>query len=223
MLRCISLQPDISKNLHYAEEQYQRARQLLGITDSYQGRADSTATSGKAKEFAAKQSAGRLESKRVMKNSCFAQLFEVMAKFIIAYTDEPRAMIVKSSAGETRYDVFCKYDYLCRDASGELYYNLDFLFATDAAATLAANREAMWQETRKNLKDGALGNPTDVGTLIMFWKIMEGLHYPGADAVRKSLEERRDEQAQKVSPSVTASRDSSLVRGSQGAMIPQIV
>ena len=64
---------------------------------------------------------------------------------------------------------------------------------------------------------------SDYLRFFFYGKIMEGLHYPGADAVRKSLEERRDEQAQKVSPSVTASLDSSLARGSQGAMIPQIV
>ena len=55
---------DLQYELMYMANVYEEARQILGITDSFQGRSDSTATSGKAKEFSAAQAAGRLESKR---------------------------------------------------------------------------------------------------------------------------------------------------------------
>ena len=77
------LQGDIEQDMAYLAQIYEEARQVIGITDSFQGRKDSTATSGKAKEFSAAQSAGRLESKRVMKDAAYAALFEAMFKFKI--------------------------------------------------------------------------------------------------------------------------------------------
>ena len=81
---------DFSGNLQYEltylAQVYEEARQIIGITDSFQGRQDTTATSGKAKEFSAAQAAGRLESKRVMKNAAYAELFETMFKFWLAYS-----------------------------------------------------------------------------------------------------------------------------------------
>lgn len=72
MIDSIDMDGDISQDAAYLEQVYQESRQLIGITDSFQGRSDSTATSGKAKEFAAAQSAGRLESKRVMRDAAYA-------------------------------------------------------------------------------------------------------------------------------------------------------
>ena len=99
MVDVITLQPDISKDMAYMQYTYQAMREQIGITDSFQGRADTTATSGTAKEFSAAQAAGRLESKRVMKNAAYADLFEVMFKFLLAYSDEPRPMTFKDTDG----------------------------------------------------------------------------------------------------------------------------
>ena len=52
---------NVQTELAYRAEIYEESRQILGITDSFQGRKD--ATSGKAKEFAAAQS-GTLGKKR---------------------------------------------------------------------------------------------------------------------------------------------------------------
>ena len=67
IIRDITFNGNLEYEMTYLAQVYEEARQIIGITDSFQGRTDSTATSGKAKEFAAAQSAGRLESKRVMK------------------------------------------------------------------------------------------------------------------------------------------------------------
>lgn len=185
----LTVQADISKDMAYLEYSYQAARNLIGITDSFQGRKDSSANSGKAKEFAAAQAAGRLESKRTMKNAAYAQLFEVMFKFALAYADEPRPVARKTADGRTEYGEFSRYDFLEQDEAGEWYWNDEFLFSVDSAAPLASNREAMWQETRGNLKDGCFGDPADLKTLIRFWTKMELLHYPGATETRQQLEE----------------------------------
>lgn len=71
---------NLSYELSYLAQVYEEARQTLGITDSFQGRRDSTATSRVSKEFSAQQSAGRLESKRTLKKAAWAEIFEAIFK-----------------------------------------------------------------------------------------------------------------------------------------------
>ncbi len=188
------MEGNIQQDVAYLSQVYEESRQAIGITDSFQGRVDRTATSGKAKEFAAAQSAGRLESKRVMKEAAFAQLFEAMFKFKLAYTDEPRPVISSDIHGNSVYEEFNRYDFLKKDDAGEWYWNDDFLFSCDSTAPLASNREAMWQETRLNFQSGTFGNPQDIKTLILFWTKMEQLHYPTASETKRYLEEEYNKQ-----------------------------
>lgn len=192
LIDVFDLQGDISPDLAAYAQVYEEARQIIGITDSFQGRKDTTATSGKAKEFAAAQTAGRLESKRVLKNAAYQQLFEILFKFRLAYADEPRPVVYSDERGDRQYSEFNRYDFLRRDDAGELYWKDDFLFSCDTSAPLATDRQAMWQETRMNLQEGAFGNPADIATLILFWGKMELLHYPGAGETKKYLEEQRE-------------------------------
>ena len=61
-----------------------------------------------------------------------------------------------------------------------------------------------------NLQTGAFGNPQEVETLILFWSKMEELHYPGAGATRKYLEERRDEQMRAAGMQAMSSQNPNL-------------
>lgn len=188
---------DLQYELAYLAVVYEESRQILGITDSFQGRKDTTATSGTAKQFAAQQSAGRLESQRVMKEAAYAKLFELMFKYQLAYADEPWPVAYKNHMGETVYEEFNRYDFLEQDENGQWHYNDQFNFSCDTSSPLASDREAMWQETRMNLETGAFGDKTSTETLILFWAKMELLHYPGAGETKKYLEERlKREQAQ---------------------------
>lgn len=214
------LQGNVEQDLIYLNQIYEEARQVIGITDSFQGRADTTATSGKAKEFAAAQSAGRLESKRVMKDAAYAALFEAMFKFRLAYTDEPRPVVSNDMYGNPKYDTFNRYDFLEQDEAGEWCWNDQFLFSCDTSAPLASNREAMWQETRMNLQSGAFGDPTSLQTLILFWTKMELLHYPGAGETRTYLEEelkRQQAQQQMVMMMQKAQAQQQAVQQPQGS------
>ena len=188
MIDVINVQPNIAGDLAYQNHVYEEARQAIGVTDSFLGRRDPTATSGAAKEFAAAQSAGRFESKRVMKNAAYAALFEMMFKFKLAYADEPRPVVSAGDGGGRVYRDFNRYDFLERDEDGAYYWNDDFLFSTDIAAPLAQNREALWRETARNFQSGAFGDPARTETLILYWHKLEQLHYPGAAATKASLE-----------------------------------
>ncbi len=196
LLGVYTLEGSIEQDIAYRERIYEEAKQAIGVTDSYLGRVDRTATSGKAKEFSAAQAAGRMESKRVMKNALWARLFESMFKLMLAYDDLPMPTRSRDIHGNTEYSEFNRYDFLDVDDEGHYRWNDDFIFSCDPSSALGQNREAMWQETRLGLQTGAFGNPAELDTLIFFWDRMEQLHYPGAGATKKCLEEKREAQKQ---------------------------
>lgn len=199
-LTVTNLQANIQYDMQYKESEYQISRQTLGITDSFQGRSDPTATSGKAKDIAINQSAGRLVSKRIMKNACYAELFELMFKFMLAYADEPRTYRGKNDEGQDEYKEFNKKDFISQDDADEYYYNDRYIFSTDASSTLSSNRQAMWQEISNNFGKGAYGNTQDIQSLIDYWTDMDLQHYPGAKRMLRRMQERQkqaQEQAQK--------------------------
>ena len=196
MISVHDMEGAISQDMAYLGQIYEEARQVIGITDSFQGRKDTTATTGKAKEFAAAQTAGRLESKRTMRDAAWAALFEAMFKFRLAYTDEPVPIRREDPEGRIIFETFSRYDFLEQDETGEWYWNDAFLFSVDTSTPLAQNRDAMWQETRLNLQTGAFGDPGNLETLILFWRKMEQLHYPDAGQTKMYLEQQLERQRQ---------------------------
>lgn len=194
---------DVEQPLAYMDYVYQEARNIVGITDSYQGREDRTATSRVAKEFSANQAAGRLRSKRVMKNACWARIFEALFKFELAYADERRPIVGRDENGDPRDEEWNRWDFLEQDAAGNWVWNDRFLFSCDTAAPLAGDRPAMWQETQAYYTAGAFGDPTRMSTRILFWTKMEQLHYPGAALTRQNLMEEQRRLAG-IAPSVVA-------------------
>lgn len=206
MIQSINLQPNVATDVSMVENNYQEAKSTLGINDSFQGKRDSTATSGTAKQFAAAQTAGRLESKRTMKNAAYADIFEMMFKFALAYADEPRPIVTQNIQGQPEYKVFDKYLFLREDAAGELYWNDEFLFSVDPSGAMGQNRETMWQETRTNYQSGAFGPPAERQTQLMFWTIMEQYSYPGAKKVKKQIEEimQKEQQAAQMQEQMQA-------------------
>ena len=178
MIQAKQAMSDISQDIALANLLYEHGRNTSGITNSFQGQTDSTAVSGKAKQYAAAQSAGRIESLRVMKAAAFANLYELVFKYLLAFSDEPRTFVKILPNGEETELVWNKYMFLARDKFGEIYYKDDFVFNTDPAATLAQNRQLMWQETTQALTMGAFGNPQDARTLELYWNVMSMYDYP---------------------------------------------
>ena len=188
---------DLSQEMQYLANIYEEARQILGITDSFQGRQDSTAQSGVAKQFAAQQSAGRLESKRVMKEAAYAELFKRIVQLKVAYADEPRSVVATDDRGQAQYEEFNRYDFYEQDEKGEWHCILDderFLFSCDTSTPLANNREAMWQDATQMFQMGAFGQPQSLDALLLFWTKLELLHYPGASDTKEYLTKLQQQQ-----------------------------
>lgn len=209
---------DVSQDIAGAQLFYESARASSGVTESYQGKHDSTATSGKAKEISAMQSAGRLESLRVMKAAAFAGVYELMFKYLLAFSDETRKFVKTLPDGKKEEMLWNKYMFLRKDKYGKLYYADDFAFSTDPAATLSNNRVQMWQETLQQFTMGTFGNPQDPRALELYWQIMDTMQYPLAKLVLAGIKENSQhlppelEQALMQSPEVLATA-TALVNG----------
>lgn len=216
-----NLQVDIGADIAAENAMYEESRQMIGITDSMQGRRDPTATSMVAKQFAAAQAAGRMESKKIMKEAFFADLFRAIFQLMLAYADEPRPMQSQDAGGKPTYREFNRYDFLKQDAAGEWYFEDGFLFSTDAAASLANNREAMWKENRENLMSGAYGDPHAPDALLMFWRTMEKLSYPMAGMAVKHIEQQM-EQAQQAQQAQAAAMAAQVQVQPEGGLPTQI-
>lgn len=187
-----TVQANMQQDSILQEQFYQMGRDSLGITDSYQGKRDTTAESGKAKQVAAAQAAGRMESKRRMKDAAYADLYRLMFKFLLAYCDEPRVFAKINPDGSFTKGTFNRYNFL-EGEPGNLHYNDRFLFSVDDASTLSTNRSAMWQEATNNLVSGAFGNPADPNALLLYWNIMKGLNYPMAKYALDSIAKRNQQ------------------------------
>lgn len=190
----VDLQVDISRDIQQAERLYDQAKRILGITDSFQGQADSTAQSGKAKQLQIQQAAGRLDSKRQMKNAAYSEIDKIIFRYYLAYADEPRPAVYKDAEGKLQNVIFNRYDFLERDEAGEWYYNDQYLFRADSSMDVDKVRETLWQENRLNFQQGAYGDPAQPQSQLIFWQNMERAHYPWArdnvDRIRGVIEQQ---------------------------------
>lgn len=200
LISVLNIQPDTSRDQQMLEVNYSWAKSTLGITDAFQGKYDASATSGTAKQFSANQSAGRLQSKREMKNQAYARLYKLMFQFMLAYADEPYPMTLRGPDGTVEYVHFDRYEFLKRDAAGQLYWNDEFLFDVDPASNLAANRETLWTMIDQKYQAGAFGPLGETASLYRLWTLLAETGYPHAEAMKASvgqqLEKEQGGQAQ---------------------------
>jgi len=194
LIDVLNLQVNINQDITLMKQAYEDARSSLGITDAFQGKYDPSAVSGTAKQYSINQAAGRLESKRVMKNDAYAKLYEYMFKFWLAYADDPLPITGIGAQGEQNFDILDKTDFIKQDAAGEYYWNDEFMFETDPTSTMMANREAMWQQIDMKLQSGAFGNLGDPQTMRLYWSLMEKNHYPNAGDILSQVEMMIQEQ-----------------------------
>lgn len=196
MIDVFNMEADITADLMWYERCYEEARKLIGITDSYLGREDNTAVSGTAKQISVNRSEGRLQSRRIMKNAAFSELFETIFKLKLAYADEKRPIVLRRG-GEEKYGEFDRFDFLERDESGEYYWNDMFLFSAQSESGEISDRKELWSMARDDMASGAYGNPEERKTLLGFWTRMEKLRYPGAGEMREFFGKESEDENEK--------------------------
>ena len=191
----IDTTPDVSQEILQSNRLYEQARRTVGISDSLVGFEDTTAPSGYAKRLQIEQAAGRLESKRRMKEAAYADIDRLIFEFTLAYADEARKTPYVNADGERCDAAFDRYDFLILDPlSGRYIFDDAFLFSADKNGSLAIGREALWERNLENLRAGTLGDPASPETLLRYWRFQERAHYPHAGENAeyfKAITERR--------------------------------
>lgn len=177
----IDTQVAIGQDMSYFETLYIKAKRLMGITESYQGNADSSAQSGKAKQIQVSQSAGRLQTKRVNKQLFYSELFRIIFELNLAYADEARPVPYVDEFGEVQNLQFNRYDFLqYDDKTGEYYYDDRYLFSVDTSATTEEDKESMWQLVMNMYQAGMYGPVGSADALIRVWMALEKYGLPFA-------------------------------------------
>ena len=173
--------PDISQDIAEAERLYDQAKRTLGISDALMGISNSKNESGYARQLQISQATGRLESKRKMKHTAYADLDRIIFELYLAFADEPRALSYKDAYGRIHNAEFSRHDFLEFDESRcKYYYDDAYLFSVDLNGGAEYQREALWQRNLENLTSGALGDPRNAITLLRYWQAQERAHYPHA-------------------------------------------
>ena len=171
---------DTSRFVNLIGQNYLWAKSSLGINESFQGKTDSSAISGTAKESQISRALGRQESKLKMKYLFYAQLFKKIFEFMLAYADEPRRYTMENQNGDTEEIIFDRYDFLEKDEYDNWYYNDEFVFSVDTSGNTSDNRQYVLESMQKDFMGGLYGNTEDPETLYNFWKDRAEQGYPNA-------------------------------------------
>lgn len=172
---------DISEEMAMAENMYSNAKSTTGITNTDQGKADPTARSGKAKQIQMAASQQRKQAPSVMRDSAYAGVYELLFKYLLAFSDESRSFVSLLPDGTQMEQQWSKYMFLSIDENGEYYYRDDFAWSVDNATEITQDRAAMWQLIDNDFINGTMGNELDPArALKMYWQMKDQYAYPTA-------------------------------------------
>jgi hypothetical protein len=186
-----NLVADISADIEYVREQYRMAQSMLGITNSFQGKEDTTAQSGKAKQIQVQQASGRMQSKQFNKYVHYKEIFEIIFEFKLALYDEIRPYLAQDANGQDTFGQFDKYQFLQRDKTGKLYYNTDFIFGSDGSMGLPKDPMFLYNQALALFQAQAM----DAQAL---WTLLESLDFPQAAKIKKQVMDKIQQQAQQA-------------------------
>lgn len=197
MINAIALEPSVQQPLAMLDIIYKDAQSTLGVTDSFQGKQDNTATSGTAKQASIAQSAGRFSSKRENKKSAYVQIYKAVFQLMLAFADEGIKVRGDDGNGGQKTFTFSRYDFLdCDPVTGEWVYDDDYIIDIDSTAAYTNDRQAMWAEIRNNFTAGAYGPPQDPSALGLYWETLSEQGYPGAKKIADRFAQQQQSQAQ---------------------------
>lgn len=199
MIDSIDLSFSPSGDIEAINTLYYWAKSMLGINESSQGKEDSTATSGRAKEAQISRALGRQQSKVVMKEAFYRDIFRSIFQFMLAYADEPRTYKTKDEEGRDEEVVFSRYDFLQQDDNGKWYYNDRFTFSVDSNGTANEDRQAVLEMMKEDYNAGLYGDPATTEAKLNYWRDREMMNYPNAGRQVKRWQKKYEEEQQMIS------------------------
>lgn len=173
--------PNISQDIAEAERLYLHAKRILGISDALVGIGDIRNESGYARQLQIAQASGRLQSKRKMKYTAYAEIDRLIFEHTLAFSDEVQKLSYRDCYGRIHDATFHRFDFLRYDPDTGVYgYDDDYLFSVDLNGAVEGQRDKLWEQNLENLRLGALGDVNDPATLLRYWQYQERAHYPYA-------------------------------------------
>ena len=172
---------DINQEIAGAQLLYDIAKSTVGVTNTDQGKEDPTARSGKAKQIQMAASEQRNNAPNALRNLAFSGVYELIFKYMLAYSDEKRSFVALLPDGTPREEVWSKYMFLAQDDNGDFYYRDDFAWSVDTATEITQDRAAMWQLIDNDFINGTMGSSIDpTRALLMYWQMKDQYGYPTA-------------------------------------------
>ena len=178
--------------------QMQAAKDLIGVTEASQGRANSSSQSGAALEQLTANTAARMNIKTNEKYIAFRALYQLFYEFLIAYYDDKVPFRSEGSA-EVEYGYFDKSALVKQDADGTFYYP-DFDIYINADAGMAQDKTFMIQIADKAMEQGA-------ADAIDYWTIMSSINMPNAQFILERARERQQQQQAQAQEEAQAAQD----------------
>lgn len=190
-LKVVQVTSDMQNELNMIQMLYGSSKSAQGVTDTDQGKQDRTAVSGKAKEAQLEASAQRQSSSKIQRNNAYAGVYELIFKYLLAYSNEDRAFVATLPDGTYREESWSKYMFLAKnDKTKEYYYRDDFAWSVDSVAYITKDREMMWQLIDRDFLNGSTGSAIDPQrALLLYWHMKDQNGYPTAKFAIKFLEE----------------------------------
>lgn len=172
---------DVTQEITGAQMLYDIAKSTVGVTNTDQGKEDPTARSGKAKQIQMAASAQRNDAPNTLRNLAFSGVYELIFKYMLAYSDEQRSFVSLLPDGTPKEEVWSKYMFLSQDDEGNFYYRDDYAWSVDTATEITQDRAAMWQLIDQDFINGTMGNNIDpTRALLMYWQMKDQYQYPTA-------------------------------------------
>lgn len=218
-----SYSADISQWLVEREQQKEQAKRLLGITDSFLGQPDTTAKSGIAKQVSAAQSAGRIASKKLMKQAHYADIFRIIFELNLAFADEPRQIYHEDAdcmlAAEERFNRNDYYEYDAK--TGSFYIDDCYNFSVDQNGAIEQQYPQLWELVKGDYAAGFYGPVEDINTQIVAWQHLEKLKYPFAKYIVEQKKQQREQMIAAQAKAMPPTANDVTQNAGNAAALPQ--
>ncbi len=179
MMRTIAFEFNSQQDYNVLDKSYQYAKAVLAVTDSYQGKQDATAISGRAKETQIAQSAGIKRVLQSLKNHFYSNIYRAIFEAMLAFDDSERIYSDKDNPSGDGY-CFKRIDFLEQDKKGNLFYEDRFIFTVDETGVNPNNRSEVLQYISQDFTSGLYGDPNTTQARLNVWRERQYLDFPGS-------------------------------------------
>ncbi len=179
MMRTIAFEFNSQQDYNVLDKSYQYAKAVLAVTDSFQGKQDVTALSGRAKQAQIAQSAGVKRVLGSLKNHFYSKIYRAIFEAMLAFDDDERMYSDRDNPTGEGYS-FKRSDFLEMDKNGNIFFEDRFIFSVDETGVNPNNRSEILQYISQDFSAGLYGDPSTTQARLNVWRERQYLDFPGS-------------------------------------------